>query len=263
MNTAKARVTIRLCLALAVWATAPGASAGNYEVLILNGDARNQEIPILTKFAKVGNHSFTFEEVKIEGGSFDGNLRGAQILYFPWNGPGHDGNYFMKGAEKTVLDWVNNGGVVYMHAFDDNYRDQNGKQIGGWMPIDEHPVVVQNTGDSEVEITPDGEKSGLFSKPNKVDMNAVTLDDNFSALDKSWVILATRKDNGQPAACWLPYGKGGYLEVCADTRDAGLAAKATSLMENALQFLADKTESGLAVRLTGGAATTWGALKAR
>jgi hypothetical protein len=242
---------------------ASSAWAGRFKVLVLNGDARNQESPIVQSFKKVGDHSFEFEEVKIEGGKFDGNMRGAQIVWMPWNAPGHDGNYFMGGAEEAFSKWVQEGGVVWISAFDDNYRDPNGKQIGSWMPIDKHPVVVMNTGDSNVTITPEGDKSGLFAKPNKVDMNAVVLDDNFSALDKDWAVLATRDDNKQPAVCSLVWGKGLYLEACIDTRDAGLAGAAKPLIENGLLYLANIVSSGLAVEPSGKLTIPWAQLKQR
>jgi hypothetical protein len=251
------------CLAAFLALASVEAWAGNFKVLVLIGDARQQESPILTKFNSVGGHTFTFEEVKIEGGTFDGNFRGAQIVWFPWNGPGHDGGYFMGGTEAAFKDWVKKGGAVWIAAFDDNYRDPAGKQVGGWMPIDEHPVVVQNTGDSDVQVTPEGDKSGLLAKPNKVDLNTLTLDDNFANLDKSWVVLATRKDNGQPAAAYLKYGRGIYVEVCYDTRDAARAAAASSLLENGLSFLAAQIGGGLAVAPNAKAATTWAAMKTR
>ncbi|MBM3213793.1 hypothetical protein FJZ36_02610 [Candidatus Poribacteria bacterium] len=251
-----------LVIALALCLLAPVALAGKYKVLVLNGDARNQEAAVVVATKSVAPHTFEFEEVKIEGGKFDGNMRGAQIVWFPWNGPGHDGAYFMGGSEEKFKQWVNDGGVVWISAFDDAYTDPNGKQVGSWMPIDKHPIVVQNTADSDVDITADGNKSGLFAKPNKVDMNAIVLDDNFASLDKSWVILATRKDNSQPAACYLPWGKGVYVEACIDTRDAGKMAPATPLIANGLLFLANWLESSLAVSPAGKAATTWGTLRA-
>jgi hypothetical protein len=243
------------------WAVS--ASAGKFKVLVLNGDARNVEAAEVVKVAKVEDHTFTYEEVRIEGGKFDGNMRGAQIVWFPWNGPGHDGAYFMDGAEDAFRKWVEAGGVVWISAFDDNYRDPKGNQIGLWLPIDKHPVVVQNTGDTDVDITPAGHESGLFSTPNKVDFNAITLDDNFSGLDKDWIVLATRKDNAQPAVCYLKWGKGLYLEACIDTRDAGKIPSVIPLIPNGLLFLANFASGGLAVDPAERLSTAWGRLKTR
>ncbi len=249
--------------ALAALLCAGGAWAGSFKVLILIGDARTQEPPLVEENAKVGAHSFEFEQVIIEGGEFDGDMRDADIVYFPWNGPGHDGSYYMAESADAFRDWVEAGGAVYVAAFDDNYTDPDGNQVGAWMPIDDHPVLVQNTGDSDVNITAEGDASGLFSDPNDVNMNAITLDDNFAALDDDWVILAERADNGEPAACYLPHGAGVYLEVCADTRDGGRAAAAEPLYGNILFFLANYVDSSLDVDAAGKLTTTWGALRAR
>lgn len=181
------------------------AHAGNFKVLIARGDARDQEAALLEQFTKVGPHTFEFTTVLHEGGVFDpANLEGMDIVWFPWNGPGHDGNYFMGGAEEAFRNWVAEGHAVWISAFDDNYTDQNGKQIGGWFPIDEYPdVIVQNTGDAEVEITDEGKASGLFSEPNDIDTSALVLDDNWANLPDDFVVLAIRQDNNQPAA-WYP-----------------------------------------------------------
>ena len=239
------------------------AWAAPFKVLILVGDARSPEPGLVEANAKVGAHTFEFEQVVIEGGEFDGDMRGADIVYFPWNGPGHDGAYYMAESADAFRAWVEEGGAVYVAAFDDNYTDPDGNQVGAWMPIADHPVLVQNTGDADVDITADGDASGLFSDPNAVDMNAITLDDNFAGLDDDWVILADRADNGEPAACYLPYGKGIYLEVCADTRDAGRAAAAEPLYANILLFLANYVDDSLAVDAGGKLTTTWSALRAR
>ncbi|GIX08070.1 MAG: hypothetical protein KatS3mg115_2473 [Candidatus Poribacteria bacterium] len=254
----RALLAFALTLGLAAVATAQ-----EYKVLFLVGDARSPEPGVVSQFTSVGGYNFTFESVVIEGGSFDGDLRGADILWFPWNGPGHDGNYFMSGAEQAVLDFVQNGGVVWISAFDDNFTDDQGRQVGGWLPIDEHPVIVENTGDSDVELTDAGMNDPLFTTPNTVDMNAMVLDDNFAGLDDSWVILATRVDNGSPAVAYLPYGAGVYLEACVDTRDANRANAAAPLHENALLWLANWIASNAtAVDPAGKLTTTWGAVKA-
>lgn len=239
------------------------AFAGNFKVLLLVGDARSKEMGVLEATTSVGGHTFSYEQVLIEGGKFDGNMRGAQIVWMPWNAPGHDGLYFMDGSETAFKDWVKAGGAVWISGFDDNYKDAAGKQVGGWMPIDESPVTVLNTADSDIALTPDGEKSSLFTTPNKVDLNALTLDDNFADLDSKWVVLGKRADNNQPAICYLPYGKGVYLEACIDTRDDARTAAAKPLMENALVFLAAMLGTPTAVEPSGKLATSWGVVKSR
>lgn len=239
------------------------AFAGNFKVLILVGDARSKEMDVLEATTSLGGHSFTYERVVIEGGKFDGNMRGAQIAWFPWNGPGHDGAYFMDGAEAAFRDWVKNGGAVWISAFDDNFKDPAGKQVGAWLPIDESPVTVQNTADANVILTPEGEKSTLFTTPNAVDLNALTLDDNFADLDSKWVVLGKRADNNQPAICYMQFGKGIYVEACIDTRDDARTAAAKPLIENALVFLAGMLGTPTAVEPADKLASSWGSLKRR
>ncbi|MBM3213792.1 hypothetical protein FJZ36_02605 [Candidatus Poribacteria bacterium] len=257
---------MRRTVALAVAAMALVGStawAANFKVLILIGDARSKEMDALEAIKSAGAHNFTYERVVIEGGTFDGNMRGAQIIWMPWNAPGHDGLYFMAGSEAKVRDWVKAGGGIWISAFDDNFKDAAGKQVGGWMPIDEHPVTVQNTADSDVEITADGAKSGLFSKPNAADMNAMVLDDNFAGVDKSWVVLAKRKDNGEVAAAYLPYGKGVYVTACIDTRDDGRTEPAKPLLGNGLFFIASMLSAVTPVEPEGRLAATWAGFKSR
>jgi hypothetical protein len=251
----------RALLVLMAWLCVVSvSSAANFKVLILAGDARHKESPILTALTKVGPHAYSYEEVLIEGAGFDKNLRGANIIWFPWNAPGHDGKYFLAGAEDTILKFVEGGGGVWISAFDDNYKDASGQQVGGWIP---GPIKVQNTGDSEVEITAEGDKSGLFSTPNKVDMNAPTLDDNFADVGAKWVLLAKRKDNQGVAAAYLPHGKGVYLEACIDTRDDARAAAAKPLIENALLWLGNWLAAPTAVEPGGKLAATWAAMKTK
>ena len=169
----------------------------------------------------------------------------------------------MAESADAFRDWVEAGGGAYVAAFGDNYTDPDGNPVGARMPIEDHSVLVQNTGDADVDITAEGDASGLFRDPSAVNMNAITLDDTFAALDDDWVILAERADNGEPAVCYLSHGYGVYLEVCADTRDGGRAAAAEPLYGNILFFLANHVENSLGVDATGRLTTSWGALRAR
>ena len=268
--------TLLFSLIMAV-VTVP-AFCAQYNVLVIVGDSHvDAEAQYLQTLNNVEGISFSYEVVHINSdlgnrGTKDavnfgkeiekGNIKLSdyQIIWFTWNGPGHDGGYFMEGAEDAVKEFVKNGGVVWMGAFDNNFNDPDGNQVGGWFPIDEHPVTIMDTGDAPVKITSDGDSSGLFSKPNKVDMNAITLDDNFANVDKDFVILATRTDNNQPAAFVLHYGKGAYVEVCYDTRDAGKLEAAKPLLENGLYYCATLVKSA-AVDPGSKLPITWGEIK--
>lgn len=182
--------------------------------------------------------------------------------YFTWNAPGHDGNYFMKGAEEAFRKWVQSGGIVWMDAFDDNYKDDNGNQIGLWMPIDKYPAKVLNTADSDIEVTPAGIALGIFSNPNVVDLAAITLDDNFADLSPEYEILATRKDGNGVAAFQLKYGKGYYIGMCIDTRDQARLEAAKPLIINALLYMLQLwTLSASPVNPLNSLPTKWGDMK--
>jgi hypothetical protein len=254
------------------------ATADEFNVLIVVADGSAvSESAALQSFEQVEGNTFKFTEINIATGGTrpiaggvipaeevaDGDLNwfDYQIIWFAWNGPGHDGDYFMADTEEDLLKFVEDGGVIYMSAFDDNYQDQTGKQIGGWMPLDDFPCRVDNTGDSDVEITPEGEKTTLFKVPNELDdgdLAALVLDDNLAPDAEEYVSLATRVDNSQPAIAMLPYGEGAYVECCIDARSTFPAAN--PLLENLLHYIAGLTVPE-AVNSAGKLCTVWGDIK--
>jgi len=235
------------------------------------------ESAVVESFAQIGDTKFNYKEFNIAVGGTrpiaggkrpidwvkDGKLKFTDydIIWLAWNGPGHDGDYFMNDVEEDIIKFVENGGIVYMSAFDDNYKDKNGKQIGSWMPIDKFPCAVMNTADSDVEITPEGAKTTLFSVPNKItntDLNALVLDDNLDPQSDAYVTLATRTDNKKPAIVQLKYGKGAYISFCIDARSTFPAA--TKMVENMLNYIATLGK-GMSVDRVGKLSTTWASLK--
>jgi len=254
------------------------AEADNFKVLIVIADSSaTAEASAVEAFTQVEGHTFEYEEINIATGGTrpiagglipvdeveDGNLNwfDYQILWFAWNAPGHDGNYFMEGTEEDLLKFVEDGGVIYISAFDDNFSDQNGAQIGGWMPIDDFPCGVDNTGDSDVEITAEGEATTLFSVPNALDegdLNALILDDNFAPASNEYISLANRTDNNKPAIMLLPYGKGAYVGLCIDARSTFPAAN--PVLENMLYYIANLTVPE-AVEPVGKLQSLWGSIK--
>ena len=271
----------KVICALALGLLVGGLASAEYKVLIILGDNYAEaEAEYIQTLTQIGEFTFSYDVLKINPdpgnrgwedatdlsqlseAEIKDTLAQTDILYFTWNGPGHDQGYFMKGAENAVREWVKNGGVVWVDAFDNNFTDDQGNQIGLWWPVDEHPASVVDTGDSDVNITPEGEASGLFSKPNTVDVNALTLDDNFADLDPAYVVLAERADGAGAAAIKLPYGAGYYVGMCIDTRDAARLEAAKPLIENALYYCATLKAAAAAVRPEDKLATTWGAVKA-
>lgn len=265
-------------LCLSILFAVSSSMAAEFNVLIVIADSSAlAESSVVQSFPQIEGNTFKFTEINIATGGTrpiaggltpadevaDGNLNwfDYQIIWFAWNGPGHDSDYFMEGTEEDLLKFVEDGGVIYMSAFDDNYRDANGNQIGGWMPIDQFPCGVDNTGDADVEITPAGDSTPLFKVPNDLDDNylsTITLDDNLAPGSDEYVTLATRTDNNKPAIAMLPYGKGAYANCCIDARSTFPAA--TQLMENMLNYLAGLTVAQ-AVEPGGKLHSVWGKLK--
>jgi hypothetical protein len=240
--------------------------------LVSDTSAQTEVDYLLTQEA-VGGHTFTYDVYSIGlGGAHDrvpadaisladevanGNivLSDYDIIWLTWNAPGHDGEYHMSGVEDQVKSAVMNGAVVYIAAFDDNFTDADGNQIGGWMPIDQHPATISNTGDTELTLTAEGEASGIF---DGVDLSGLVLDDNFANTDAAYTILGTRDDNGEPAAVLLEYGAGAYVEVCVDARSTFPAAE--PMVTNLLAYMASRMNT-TAVDPASKLSTTWSSIK--
>lgn len=255
-------------------AVIPAFAAGPFHVLVILGDSSAQsEADFVASQTNVEGIEFIFDVIPIgpnsnrpPAGALEfaeevdkGNIviSDYQIFWFCWNGPGHDGSYLLGEADVQIKEAVKNGAVAWTAAFDDNFQGRNGTQIGDWFPVDEYPVTIADTGDSNVDITPEGEASGLFSTPNKVDMNALTLDDNFAGLTKDFVVLAERSDGAGAAAFMLRYGKGAYAGVCYDSRQF---PSAQPLVPNALYYCANLV-TPTAVEPNGKLATRWATIK--
>jgi len=265
-----------LCVVLLSFTNSSMASEFNVAVFVSDSSSL-AESAVVESFETIGDNTFKYTEFNIATGGTrpiaggakpvdlvkDGKLNFSDfnIIWFAWNGPGHDSNYFMTGVEEDILKLVENGGVVYMSAFDNNYTDQNGKPIGGWIPIDKFPCGIMDTGDTNAEITPEGENTILFTTPNKItnnDLATLTLDDNLDPQSDEYEIFAIRTDNNKPAIMQLKYGKGAYVGCCIDARSTFPAA--TPLMENMLNYIAGLGKP-LAVDRSGKLSTVWADIK--
>lgn len=93
------------------------------------------------------------------------------------------------------------GGVVWASAMDDNIIPPDGVHStepmwrGGWLPVDRHPIRVVNSSDINVRITPEGQKTGVFTWPHQVDVDALVTDDHWVTDDPAYTRLAVRSDN--------------------------------------------------------------------
>ena len=197
MNTRRIIISLAcltVCLTLS-W-KAP-AWAKDFKVLILNGAANgmNSEAPALESFTKVEGNTFTFDQVGI---NWQGNTHPVpdsvvigdavekgevdfmqyDIIWFTWNAIGHDREYFIDDAETLIRHFVKMGGIVWASAMD-HTNTPEGKWRGGWLPIERYPIDVRDSSDINVNITEDGNKTGIFTWPHKVDPNALVTDDHW------------------------------------------------------------------------------------
>jgi hypothetical protein len=217
-------------------------------VLIVVGDSRTTEHEILQEFKIMEGNNFAFKVVHINPNTDNyGNpeatklsridLSQFDILWFTWNGPAHDREYFVADADALIRNFVARGGVVWASAMDDNIIEGRGWR-GTWMPVDRHRIRVVNSSDVGVLITAFGNTSGLFSQPNRINVDALVTDDHWVTRDKAYQHLAVRRDNSDPVGIQLSWGDGHYVTFAIDTRDKARAQAARPLIQNALNYLA-------------------------
>jgi hypothetical protein len=227
------------------------APMGNFNILVVIGDKSTTEPAILETLSSVEGNKFSYTTVKINSNSDNRgdpynavllssiDLSGFDIIWFTWYAIGHDGEYFVEDAEDAIKDFVKKGGVIWASAMDDNNNKEPGQPWrGGWLPIDRHPIEVKNSDDVDVDVTDEGKKTGIFTWPHKIDLNALTTDDHWITQDRAYEVLARRKDNNDPISVRLRWGDGYYVAFAMDTRDAIKSQTSKTFMENILCYLA-------------------------
>ncbi len=230
---------------------------GVFRVLVVVGDNRSGEPAILESLTKIEGLEFQFTTVHINDNPDnrgDANnavklssivLSDYDIIWFTWNAPGHDGAYFLEDADRAVRDFVHKGGIVWASAMDNNVTPPDGVHTtepqwrGDWMPVNRHPVRVINSKDSNVRVTDDGQKTGLFTWPHSVNVDTLVTDDHWVTNDASYRKLAIREDNSDAVSLQLQWGDGYYVTFAVDTRDSHRTTMARPLIENALCYLAN------------------------
>ena len=229
---------------------------GVFRVLIVVGDNMTGEPAVLESLTKLEGLEFEFSTVHINDNPDNrGDSQNAMklssivlteydIIWFTWNAAGHDGEYFVEDAEEAIRDFVRRGGVVWASAMDNNIVPPDGVHAseagwrGDWMPVERHPIDVVNAEDSNVTITEDGQKTGMFTWPHKINVDGLITDDHWVTNDPSYRKLVVREDNNGPISIQLQWGDGYYVGFAMDTRDAHRTAVARPLIENALCYLA-------------------------
>ena len=228
-----------------------------FRVLIVIGDDLTGEPALLESLTTLEGLEFEYTTVKINDnpdnrGDPDNAIKlsslvlsNYDIIWFTWNGPGHDGEYFVEDADDAIQDFVRKGGIVWASAMDNNIVPADGVHNpepvwrGDWLPVHRHPITITNSDDSNVTITEDGQKTGMFTWPHKVNVDNLVTDDHWVTNDPGYRKLAVREDNGDAVSILLPWGEGYYVGFSIDTRDAHRTAVARPLLENILCYLAN------------------------
>lgn len=216
-------------------------------VLVVVSDSRTTEHEILKEFEVLEGNNFAFTVVFINSntdnygnqdaiklGSIDLSL--YDILWFTWNGPGHDREYFVADADVLIRNFVSRGGVVWASSMDDNIIEGRGWR-GTWMPVDSVPIRLVKSSDTGILITAFGNTSGLFSQPNRINIDTLVTSDRWLTADKAYQQFAVRKDSGEPVGIQLRWGNGYYISFALDTRDQARAQAARPLIQNALNYM--------------------------
>lgn len=217
-------------------------------VLIVVSDNRTTEHEVLQEFTIMGGNNFAFDVVHINPNTDNfGNPKAVKlstidlskydVLWFTWNGPAHDREYFVADADSLIRNFVAGGGVVWASAMDSNIIEGRGWR-GTWLPVHRHPAKIVESNDSGVLITSFGNTSGLFSQPHRINVDALVTDDHWITSDKAYLPLAIRKDNAQPVGIQLRWGAGQYVAFAIDTRDQARVQAARPLIQNALNYVA-------------------------
>jgi hypothetical protein len=175
------------------------------------------------------------------------NTRKYDMVLFGTHGIGGWSTYHMEGVEEDLIKYVEGGGFILVQTSDDNFYK------GDMFPVE---LRMRESGDHDFEVTPEGEKLGIFEKPNKI--TNVIEDDSYDEVEDPWVVLAISKDSDTPHTLLLDHGAGSYI-VTSTRADGGEPQAITNIpfIENIVNYFVE----ALAVAPAGKLATSWGAIK--
>ena len=217
--------------------------------LVVVGDNRTFEHEIVRENTVLGGNNFAFDVVMVNPNpdNFGGpnaiklsslDLTQYDVIWFTWNASGHDREYFIADADILIKNFVARGGVVWASAMDDNILEGRGWR-GTWLPTDVNPVRVVKSKDTGILITAFGNTSGLFSSPNRINVESIATDHHWVTTDKSYQRFAIRRDNNDAVGIQLRWGAGYYVSFAVDTRDAERSEAARPLLQNALNYVSN------------------------
>ena len=236
---------------------------------LLGTSAASAEIKVLVyEFEQSGDWNFTLlaEKVTEAGGenikyeltndAQEGlkleNTSKYDMVLFGTHGIGGWSTYHMEGVEEDLIKYVEGGGFILVQTSDDNFYK------GDMFPVE---LRMRESDDHEFEVTPEGEKLGIFDRPNKI--TNVIEDDSYENVEEPWVVLATSKAAGTPHTLLLRHGEGEYIVTSTRADQQGEAQATTNLpfIENVVNYFVECVRQRLAVALAGKLTSTWGMIK--
>lgn len=239
-----------LLVVLFVVAVLAADSAATVNVLVLCGNVRQAEFPVLEKFTNVDGEKVSYTQTNDR--SLPG-LESADILWIGQSEICENAYFFDAGTEDKIKDFVASGGIVISVGQD---SDDGRPCEVGWLTA---PVIGVERGGTDVfQITNTPEVNELFEKPNKV--NSAHFDDAWTQPDKSYIMLATINNGQDVGIALLKHGKGWYIITSLQNEGAGEVAINAPLMENLIRY-AVKLSRTLAVDHLEKLATSWGVIK--
>jgi hypothetical protein len=177
------------------------------------------------------------------------NTKNYDMVLFGTHAIGGWSTYHLEGVEEDLIEYVEGGGFILVQTSDDTFYK------GDMFPAE---LRMRESGDHEFEVTTEGEKLGIFEKPNKI--SDVIEDDSYDEVEEPWVVLAISKDSGTPHTLLLNHGAGTYI-VTSTRADGGEAQAITNLplIENIVNYFV----AARAVTPNEKSAISWGEVKRR
>lgn len=179
------------------------------------------------------------------------NLKKYDMVLFGTHAIGGWSTYHLEGVEEDLIKYVEGGGFILTQTNDDKFYK------GDMFPVE---LKMRESGDHDYEVTPEGEKLGIFDKPNKV--GNLIEDDSYFDVEKPWVVLAKSKGTNTPHTLLLNHGIGEY--VVTSTRADGNVGEAETnvpLVENVVNYFVKRIKEVRSVEPANKLATYWGAIK--
>lgn len=155
-------------------------------------------------------------------------LADYDILWLAWVAVSLDGPDPDIVAHSAALrDYVQGGGRIWASA-----NDNDGWQAD-WLPV---PVAVVDAGDHN--SIPTAAAGSLFTTPNAIDPDDLTLDESYVGWDPQYAVLSYREDDTSLADfLQLDYGQGVYLLTTVDTRYSDDDGVNQRMFENGIAYL--------------------------